>query len=254
MKRVHELRHPTSLTVLSAPSTRSPTLPLCTPAFPTQPSLQSSLLHTIIPPLHPSAHLNIIHPPVHLSRPPPPLQTPGTNASFTNMDVLQMCGLHPTSLHFNPQLHSTSLYSSAVPFHGVSSVQLNPTHHCMRADMQCRQSDASRQAGGRASRQATINAYILARMQGGKAGSRQADKEASRRTCRKAGMQACKHVVFWVFVFFIATKLTFIQVQPWELRIPGDPGTKEPGVPRPSNVGVYMYIYIYTVNCCTQCG
>ena len=112
--RVHELPHPISITVLSAPSTRSPTQPPSTPAFPTQPSLQSSLLHTTIPPLH-------------LPRPPPPLQTPGTKASFTNMYVLQMCGLHPTSLHFNPQPHSTSLYSTAVPFHSISS-RSNPIH------------------------------------------------------------------------------------------------------------------------------
>ncbi len=41
----------------------------------------------------------------------------------------------------------------------------------------------------------------------------QADKEASRRTCRKACMQACKHVVYWVFMFFIAMKITFILIQ-----------------------------------------
>ena len=41
----------------------------------------------------------------------------------------------------------------------------------------------------------------------------QADKEASRRTCRKASMQACKHVVYWVFMFFIAMKITFILIQ-----------------------------------------
>ena len=212
--------HPISISVLSTPSTRSPTQPPSTP-----------ITHRCIFPA--------------------PRPTANTRNKYNIHQHVCIADVW-TPPHFTPlqpQLHSTSLYSSAVPFHGVSSVQLNPTHHCMRADMQCRQSDASRQAGGRASRQATINAHILARMQGGKAGSRQADKEASRRTCRKAGKQACKHVVFWVFVFFIATKLTFIQIQPWELRIPGDPGTKEPGGPRPSKLGVYMYIYIYTFIC-----
>ena len=169
------MRHPTSLTVLFAPWTRSTSLPPYTPVFLTQSSST--------PPLRPVKY----HSPTGAC-----LLSPSPTANNRNK-----CKLHqyeciadvwtpPHSTPLQAQLHSTSIYSSAVPFHGVSSVQLNSAHHCMRADMQCRQSAASRQAGGRASRQATINAHILASMQGGKAGSRQ------------SGMHAC---FFGVCVF-----------------------------------------------------
>ena len=172
MKRVHELRHPTSLTVLSAPWTRSTSLPLCSPVFPTQSSSTPSL--------HPFKY----HSPTGASLP-----SPSSSANTRNKCKLHEYGCIPdvwTPPHFTPlqpQLHSTSLYSSAVPFHGVSSVQLNPTHHCMRADMQCRQSDASRQAGGQACR----------------AGKQAAGKQTRKQSGEHAGRQASGHASMWFF-------------------------------------------------------
>ena len=99
-------------------------------------------LHPLVPPLNhhplqPSPHNHPSTPSLRpfkyhsltgASLPPPaPLQTPGTNTIYTNMYVLQMCELHPTSLHFNPQPPSTSLHSTAVPFHSISS-RSNPIH------------------------------------------------------------------------------------------------------------------------------
>ena len=149
-------------------------------------------LHPLDPPLnhHPLQSLT------GASFPPPaPLQTPGTNTIYTKMYVLQMGEVHPTSLHFNPQPPSTSLHSTAVPFHSISS-RSNPIHtippHFSR--VQQTQSHPSlhasghacwpRQAGRRESKQICNHQYTQTRRQPGKGASRQAGEHAG----RQAGM------------------------------------------------------------------
>ena len=117
------------------PSTRSPTKQPSTPAFPTQPSLHSCLLHTTIPPLHPSAHYNLICSPGHLPRPPPPSATPLNKCKLhphvciadvsTPPQVTLLQPPNPTPLHFIPlqtTFHSilfrSSLHHTVPPHFG----------------------------------------------------------------------------------------------------------------------------------------
>ena len=236
------MRHPTSLTVLSAPWTRSTSPPLCSPVFPTQssstPSLRPFKYHSL----------------TGASLPPPaPLQTPRTNTIYTNMYVLQMCELHPTSLHFNPQPPSTSLHSTAVPFHSISS-RSNPIHtippHFSRVrsvrsssmppviacERTCMQAKAGKQPGRQTKAGKQIGNHQFAqtcRQEGGQAG-----KQASKQAGEHAGRQASRHAGIWVFVCLCFSSqlrkspLSMGPVPPWEHRIPGDTGTKEPGDPR----------------------
>ena len=119
--------------------------------------------------------------------PPAPLQTPGTNTIYTKMYVLQMCEGHPTSLHFTPP--STSLHSTAVPYHSISSrstpIHTIPPHFSRVRPTQSHPSlHASghacwpRQAGRRESKQICNHQYTQTRRQPGNGASRQADEHA----------------------------------------------------------------------------
>ena len=103
-------------------------------------------------------------------------------------------------LQSNPY-HPTPLQSGA-----VSSVQLNATDHCMRADMHAgsgRQTARQADKGRQAERQPSIRTD----MQAGRRASRQASKQANMQEGRQAGTQA------YVFLCVCVFRATFERVR-----------------------------------------